>query len=124
LDQWSSLETNIGSEKGWSMETLFVEYLWTTDTSRIRRVCVRHVSVSVSDTDTTRHLWLQWIMTFFQIIIGVAVSMSVSCPVSMSVSVLHSSILPHLNTQKRIVRILVDLAVLMIHYKENIFFLS
>jgi hypothetical protein len=50
------LETNIGSEKGWSMETLFV------------------------------------------------------CSI------------PHLNTQKRIVRILVDLAVLMIHYKENIFF--
>jgi len=36
-----------------------------------------------------RHLWLHWIMSFSQIIIRVRVFVSVSCLVSMSVSVLH-----------------------------------
>jgi hypothetical protein len=49
------------------------------------------LDVSVSDTcpyqcpTRHRHLWLHWIMSFSQIIIGVDVS--VSCPVSVSVSV-------------------------------------
>jgi hypothetical protein len=58
--------------------------LWSTNTPQIRRVCVRHVSVSVFDTNTALI-----IMLFSQIIIGVAVSVSVSCRVSVSVSVLH-----------------------------------
>jgi hypothetical protein len=57
------------------------------------------LGVSVSDTcpyqclTPTRHLWLYWIMSFFQIIIGVAVSVFVSCLMSVSVSVLHRLLL-------------------------------
>jgi hypothetical protein len=54
------------------------------------------LGMSVPDTclcqcpTTTRHLWLYWIMSFFQIIIGITVSVSVSYPVSILVSLLHS----------------------------------
>jgi hypothetical protein len=36
-----------------------------------------------------RHLWLHWIMSLFQIIIDVDVSVSVLCLVSVFVSMLH-----------------------------------